>query len=341
MRNRSTLATAAVSILVVSTLAACGSSTARPQAGQAAAKTKDVTLMLNWYPYGEHAALYYGQKQGIYKKHGINLTIRAGQGSTKTVQAVGANQVDVGWADTPALMSAISKGVPAMSVGVFLQTTPSSVEFFSTANIKTPQDLKGHTIATTTGDALSATFPAYLKANGLTVADVKLENVDAAGKIAAVMSGRTDALLGFAHDQGPIIAEKSGKQVNYLRFADGGINFLSNGLIVSKSTLAKDRPLVDQMVAATREAFTEAVKHPDEAVASMKGSSPQLPSDAVLKHSWAETVKILFTDATKGKDPGVNAESDWQHTIDVFANAGTLMNPGKPSDYWVDIPAKG
>jgi len=257
------------------------------------------------------------------------------------VQAVGANQVDVGWADTPALMSAISAGVPAMSVGVFLQTTPSAVEFFSTANIKTPQDLKGHTIATTTGDALSATFPAYLKANGLTVADVKLENVDAAGKIAAVMSGRTDALLGFAHDQGPIIAEKSGKQVNYLRFADGGINFLSNGLIVSKSTLAKDRPLVNQMVAATREAFTEAVKHPDEAVASMKGSSPQLPSDAVLKHSWAETVKILFTDATKGKAPGVNAESDWQHTIDVFTKAGTLKNPGKPSDYWVDIPATG
>ena len=66
--------------------------------------------MLNWYPYGEHAAFYYGVQEGIFKKHGIDLTIKAGQGSTKTVQATGQGQMDFGWADTPAVLANVDKG---------------------------------------------------------------------------------------------------------------------------------------------------------------------------------------------------------------------------------------
>ncbi|MEV8411126.1 hypothetical protein AB0R12_36805, partial [Streptomyces niveus] len=31
----------------------------------------------NWYPYGEHAPFYYGVKEKIFEKHGIDLEIRA------------------------------------------------------------------------------------------------------------------------------------------------------------------------------------------------------------------------------------------------------------------------
>ena len=99
--------------------------------------------MLNWYPYGEHAPFYYGVEEGIFAKHGIDLTIDAGQGSTKTVQAVGSQQADFGWADTPAVLSNIDKGVKVKSAGVYLQTTPSAVQVFADSGIDTPQDLVG------------------------------------------------------------------------------------------------------------------------------------------------------------------------------------------------------
>ena len=102
-----------------------------------------MTLMLNWYPYGEHAPFYYGLEKGIFAKHGINLEIKAGQGSTKTAQAVGANQVDFGWADTPAVLSNIDKGVKIKSLGVFLQTTPSAVQVFADSGITTPRGPQG------------------------------------------------------------------------------------------------------------------------------------------------------------------------------------------------------
>jgi NitT/TauT family transport system substrate-binding protein len=306
-------------------------------------KTLDkVTLTLNWYPYGEHAPFYYGKTKKIYEQHGIDLTIQAGQGSQKTIQATAASQTDFGWADTPALLAGIGQGMKVKSVGVFLQTTPSAVQFFSDKNIKVPADLKGRTVASTAGDALSKTFPAFLKVNGLKADDVKLQNLDAAGKMAATIAGQTDALLGFATDQGPTVQEKAGKPVSYLKFADFGLNFYSNGLLTAQKNLTEKKDLVTRMVAATSEAWTAAQGDAQGAVDAMKGASEQLPSTAVLKQQFDATLKLLHTNATQGKAPGVDDEADWKKTIQVFADAGVITNPQDPSAYWdVSFAPKG
>ena len=203
--RRVTTAVAATTAML--TLAACG-----PGAGEnkpAAEGATPVTLMLNWYPYGEHAPLYYGVQEGIFAEHGIDLTIDPGQGSTRTAQAVGGKQVDFGWSDTAAVLSNIDQGVDIKSVGVFLQTTPSAVQVFADSGIEEPADLAGRTIAVSAGDAPTTTFPMFLADVGLAPGDVKEQNLDSAGKMAALMAGRVDGLIGFAHDQGPTIANNN------------------------------------------------------------------------------------------------------------------------------------
>ncbi|QIK71064.1 ABC transporter substrate-binding protein [Propioniciclava coleopterorum] len=322
-------------------LAAAGCSTGptaapAPTGGSTAgAAPTPVTLMLNWYPYGEHAGFYYGVEKGIFARHGIDLKIQAGQGSTKTVQAVGGNQVMFGWADTPAVLSNIDKGVKARSVGVFLQTTPSSVQLFEEKGVKTPADLKGKTIAVSAGDAPTVMFPTYLKKAGLQPTDVQTQNLDAAGKISAVLAGQVDGLIGFAHDQGPTIAAKSGKPMTYLRYSDVGLNYFSNGLIVNPETISSKPELVKAMVAATSEAYAAAAKDVDAAAKSMEGKDPQMPALPVLTQQWTETIKLLSTDATKGKAPGTNAASDWDATIKVLADAG-LIGGVKPASTYFD-----
>ncbi|WP_019631475.1 ABC transporter substrate-binding protein [Actinomadura atramentaria] len=327
------IAAAVLAPALALTAAACGGDDGTTSAS--GKKLTKVTLTLNWYPYGEHAPFYYGKKKGIYEKHGIDLEIKAGQGSQKTVQATGAGQTDFGWADTPALLAAVDKGMPIKSVGVFLQTTPASVQAFTTANLKTPADLKGKTIAGTAGDALSRTFPVFLSKNGLSANDVHVQNTDPAGKIAAVIAGKTDGLVGFANDQGPTMANKSGKQVSYLRYADFGVNFFSNGLMVGERKLKSDRDLVKKMVAATSEAWTAAEGDPDGAVASMAGASEQLPPTPVVTEQFKTTLTLLHTDRTKGKAPGVNDPADWEQTIALFKQAGVIEKAESPATYWV------
>ncbi len=318
------------------TLAGCSSSaTPAPGTSGGSAATKKVTLMLNWYPYGEHAPFYYGIEKGIFAKNGIDLTIQAGQGSTKTVQAVGAGQVQFGWADTPAVIANIDKGVKVKSVGVFLQTTPSSVQLFEDKGVRTPADLKGKTIAVSAGDAPTVMFPVYLQKAGLAPNDVKTQNLDAAGKISAVVGGQVDGVIGFAHDQGPTIASRSGKKMTYLRYADVGLSYFSNGLIASSDTIGKDAATVKAMVKATSEAFAEAAKNIDAAARSMDGKDPQMPALSVLTQQWTETIKLLSTSATTGKAPGTNVDGDWETTIKTLSD-GKLIESAKPASTYFD-----
>ncbi|MFC7303626.1 ABC transporter substrate-binding protein [Streptomyces monticola] len=329
-------------LLVAATATACGGDDSATSTSDSGKKLDKVTLTLNWYPYGEHAPFYYGKQQKIFEKHGIDLQIQAGQGSQKTVQATGAGQSDFGWADTPAVLAGVESGVKVKSLGVFLQTTPASVQFFADQDIKAPADLKGKTVAGTTGDALSRTFPAFLKANDLKESDVKVQNTDPAGKIAAVISGKTDGLLGYASDQGPIMQNKAKKDVAYLRFSEHGLNFYSNGLIAGQQVLQGRKDLAARMAKAVSESWSAAEKSPGPAVAAMDGASDQLPPEGVLSEQFKTTLTLLHTDATKGKAPGVNTDGDWQQTIDVFKQAG-MVKDGKPvADYWAsDAAVKG
>ncbi|MFJ1825631.1 ABC transporter substrate-binding protein, partial [Streptomyces sp. NPDC088178] len=309
-----------VPLVLVAT--ACGGNDASTTTSDSGKKLDKVTLTLNWYPYGEHAPFYYGKQQKIFEKHGIDLSIQAGQGSQKTVQATAAGQTDFGWADTPALLAGVDQGVQVKSLGVFLQTTPASVQSFDAEGIGSPADLKGKTIAGTAGDALSKTFPIFLKKNDLDASDVKVQNTDPAGKIAAVISGKTDGLLGYASDQGPTMQEKAKKKVSYLRFSENGLNFYSNGLLAGQKILTTKSDLAERMVQAVSESWAAAEKAPGPAVAAMDGASEQLPPATVLAEQFKTTLTLLHTPSTEGKAPGVNNEADWQQTIDVFAEAG-------------------
>ncbi|MEE1813380.1 ABC transporter substrate-binding protein [Streptomyces sp. BE133] len=321
-----------VPLVLVAT--ACGGNDASTTTSDSGKKLDKVTLTLNWYPYGEHAPFYYGKQQKIFEKHGIDLKIQAGQGSQKTVQATAAGQTDFGWADTPALLAGVDQGVQVKSLGVFLQTTPASVQSFDAEGIESPADLKGKTIAGTAGDALSKTFPIFLKKNSLDASDVKVQNTDPAGKIAVVISGKTDGLLGYASDQGPTMQDKAKKQVSYLRFSENGLNFYSNGLLAGQKILATKSELAGRMVQAVSESWAAAEKAPGPAVAAMDGASEQLPPTTVLAEQFKTTLTLLHTSSTEGKAPGVNNEADWQQTIDVFAEAGMVSKPKAVADYW-------
>lgn len=135
MHARRLLIGAVPLVLVVT---ACGGNDASTTTSDSGKKLDRVTLTLNWYPYGEHAPFYYGKQQKIFEKHGIDLDVRAGQGSQKTVQATAAGQTDFGWADTPALLAGVDQGVKVKSLGVFLQTTPASVQSFDAKGIAAP-----------------------------------------------------------------------------------------------------------------------------------------------------------------------------------------------------------
>ena len=83
--------------LAVLTIALAGSSLAMAQ--------DKATLRLNWIAYGFHTPFYLGLQKGIYKKHGIDLTIGEGKGSASTVQVVASGGDPFGLSDSSSIIT--------------------------------------------------------------------------------------------------------------------------------------------------------------------------------------------------------------------------------------------
>ncbi len=328
----------AAATLLLSACAPSGGNDSADDSGGGGGGLDKVTLTLNWVPYGEHAPFYYGVRQGFYSDEGIDLEIKPGNGSATVVKQVAQNQTTFGWADTPPLLKGVATGMPVKSVGVFLQKGPSSIESLSDQHITKPQDLKGKTVGGTPGDALYAVFPAWLKANGMSESDVKVVNMDPANKIAQLAEGQVDAIMGFFHDQGPTIEAKTGKKVDYLLYADSGLNMLGTGIVVNDTTLADKKDLVTRFVRATQKSWAEAVKDIPAAAKAMADLAENEPPEDVLVKQLTLAQPLLQLD-TAG-EPGVNTEDQWQGTIDLMTQYGDLADAGAPSDYWDGSHAK-
>lgn len=338
MKSSMGKAAAALSIGVLA-LTACGEDSGNGEGADG--EVTSVALMLNWYPYGEHAPFYYGVQEGIFEEHGIDLEVQAGQGSGATVQAVGTGEIDFGWADTSALLTNVEAEVQARSIGVFLQTTPAAVQFFTDTGIEDPEDLEGREIAVTVGDAVTSTFPTFLENADVDPDAVDEQNLDSAGKVAATISGQTDALIGFGHDQGPKMADEADREVSYFRYADHGLNFFSNGLLAHPDTMEDDSDLVQRMMDATSAAFQAAMEDPEAAAESMQGEDPQIAEHHVVLEQWEETIEILHTESSEGHAPGWNAEEDWENTIDIMLDAGLIEDEHPVEDFFDDSFAPG
>lgn len=303
--------------LIAAALAASAATLAAP--ARAADK---VTVLLNWYVYGEHAPFFYGKEKGIYAAEGIDLDIQEGRGSAVTMQAVAAKTVAFGYADVPTMIRAAAKGAPLVSPGVALQRNPMSVMGFTDKNIRKPDDIKGRIVATTPGDSMSQIWPLFLKKTGLKEGDFKVVSGDGQTKLNAVINGQADLLLGYVMDQSMKIKDATGKSVFPIMFADHGVNLVSSGIVAHRDTLKDNPDLVRRFMAATTKAFEGAEKDPAGAVEAILKALPKAGKAETLKEGFELTIPLYRTDETKGRRPFQVTDSNMDESVKLLVDYG-------------------
>ena len=296
-----------------------------------------VVLMLNWYVYGEHAFFFYGKAKGIYAAAGIDLEIQEGRGSGATVQAVAAKTADFGYADVTTMMRAAIKGAPIIAVGVLNQTTAMSAMGFADRNIRTPQDIKGKTVAITPGDSLTQIWPLFLKKTGLKESDVKIVAGDAQTKLNAVINGRADLLLGAVMDQAKI-KDATGKEAYCIRFADYGINLVGDGIIANTDYVKENPDLVRRFMAATRKAVEGAAAAPKEAVDAILAADPKAGKPDTLLEGFNLAREFYATPQTKDKPPFSVTDQNMADTVALMVDYGGLdpRAKGDPKQFYTN-----
>ena len=103
------------------------------------------TYMTNWYAQAEHGGFYQAVATGIYKKYGLDVTIKMGGPQVNIMQLMAAGQTDciMGSSDLQILI-ARSSGLPVVTVAAVFQKDPQVL--IAHDDVKSFEEMKGKTI---------------------------------------------------------------------------------------------------------------------------------------------------------------------------------------------------
>jgi NitT/TauT family transport system substrate-binding protein len=289
-------------------------------ASQAQERPLDKVLFrVDVFFYGAHIPILLGIVDGIYRKHGIDVTANTGRGSATTIQTVANMSDHFGFADGGTLVKLTAQGLKAKQIVGVLQTGSNSVMALPESGITKPQDLNGKTTGFAPGGATDQIFPAFAKITGIDFASIKGLAVDPPTRDNLFLLKKIDFNIALAVAQLPILQEKCACRLTVLRFADYGLNLMSNGIVASDKLIAENPDLVRRFAAATVESINLALKDPKHGVdAFVQYAKNSSLSRKVVSEQWDEAAKLLHSQATKDKPIGHMDAGDWQSTIDLL-----------------------
>lgn len=103
------------------------------------------TYMTNWYAQAEHGGFYQAVATGIYKKYGLDVTVKMGGPQVNIMQLMAAGQTDciMGSSDLQ-MMIARSGGLPVVTVAAIFQKDPQVL--ISHEDVGSFEEMKDKTI---------------------------------------------------------------------------------------------------------------------------------------------------------------------------------------------------
>lgn len=330
-------------------LVSCSSSPAAkssPAANGKSGAPVNVSLVLDWTWQPYHVPFMYGITHGIYKAHGINLTLTQGQGSTTTATLVGQGKYPFGFADTSTAVIAQSKGVPIKNVMVIQQRGAFATECFKSAHVTSPAGLKGHSVLMIPSESTAQIWPAYLAANHLSASGIRVVNASVTDKVTLFVAHKADCMAGLLGED-TLQASLENKAIGApVAWADSGIKLFGYSIIASDSVISGQPGLVKNFVAATAQAWRASCGNQSAAVAMFETKYPSLSKTAAEKtyntDNFQAACSQLQPPAGVQTTPlGPSSPAQWQTTVTTLEKYAGLSKSQPATAYYTNKFAAG
>jgi putative hydroxymethylpyrimidine transport system substrate-binding protein len=179
----------ALSCVVV--LSACGSK----QDVISASKAKPFTVVLDFFPNADHAALYTAIAHGDFSAAGLEVQPQAPSDPSAPLKLLAAGKADMAISYEPELLLARDQGLKLVSIGALVQRPLTSIIALPSQHVKKVSDLAGKTVGTAGIPYQAAELQTALQSAGVNPASVKEVNVGF-NLVPAMLSGKVAATLG-------------------------------------------------------------------------------------------------------------------------------------------------
>jgi putative hydroxymethylpyrimidine transport system substrate-binding protein len=172
-------------------LAACGTK----QDVLTAPAVKPFTVMLDFFPNADHAALYSAIAHGDFRAVGLDVQPQAPAEPAEPLKLLAAGKVDMAISYEPEVLLARDQGLKVVSIAALVQRPLTSIIALPDKHITSVADLAGKRVGTAGIAYQAAELRTALEHAGVNPSSVRETNVGF-NLIPAMLSGQVDATLG-------------------------------------------------------------------------------------------------------------------------------------------------
>ena len=275
---------------------------------------ESVRLQLKWTHQFQFAGYYAAQKQGYYKKEGLDVEIIEGIRGNNSSEIVLQGKAEYGVGNTSLLLSR-NAGEPLVVLAVIFQHSPDIFLSLKNNSLQNIHDLKNKKLMI---EPLADELTAYLNLEGIPLNKFKL--VKSKEKLQELITGELDIISAYSTIE-PFFLKEKNIPFNQYSPRSVGIDFYGDNLFTSEEELRQNPERVRKFRKASLQGWRYAMNHQEEMVDYILKTYPNRNTRAHLLYEAKTMQQLIHAEII---EIGYMLKDRWQHIAETYANIGML-----------------
>lgn len=280
-----------------------------------------ITLCTNWFAEAEHGGFYQALATGLYKRAGLDVTIKMGGPQVNGLQLLAGGSCDFYMGYPMQDMIAVSRGMPVVTVAASFQKDPQAL--IAHQGVKTLADLKGKPILVSQS-ADTTWWPWLENKYGFT----KSQQRPYTFSVAPFLHDKNVSQQGYVGSE-PFMIEKGGEKPVVFLLADHGWPMYAETIDTTRDMIAKHPGWVAAFVKASLEGWKAYLADPAPGNKLIVESNPkQTPQQLAFAMRMLKKYRFVTGGQAATEGIGIMTDKRWKQMFDFM-----VENKMLPADF--------
>jgi putative hydroxymethylpyrimidine transport system substrate-binding protein len=312
-------------------LAGCG----EKQEDETAVTARDqVTLVLDYFPNADHAAIYAALGTGAFERAGLDVQVQAPGDASTPLKLLQSGKADFVITYQPELVLARAAGAKVQAVAALVQEPLTSLISLEPRGVRKATDLKGKTVGTAGLAYQAAYLDTILASGGVRASSVR--RVDLGFNLTQpLIAKKVDASLGAFWNYEGIELQRKKKRPVITKIQDLGVPTYDELMLATTEKTVRDRgPVVRRLTQAITAGAKAIQKDPAAGINPLLQASPGLDR-GLQEASLKATLPVMFPKSDE--DPfGWIDETEWAAYARWMAKNGLISDATVAARGWTN-----
>lgn len=289
-------------------------------------KLDKITYGTNWYAQAEHGGFYQAVATGIYKEHGLDVTIKMGGPQVNGTQLLMGGAIDFFMGFGSDAIKALEEGIPKITVAAIFQKDPQVLIAHPGVGHDSLDKLKGKPILVSA--AANTTYWPFLKGKyGFSDEQRRPYNFNPG----PFLADKNSVQQGYLTSEPLTIKKQAGFDPVVMLLADNGYNPYSTTIETKKELIEKNPDLVQRFVDASIKGWYSYLENPAPGNELIKKDNPEMKDDQ-LAYGLQKLKEYGIVISGEAEKLGIGAMTDerWKSFFETMAKQGVFK---KETDY--------